>query len=123
MHVTGCRDPIPDASRFRSDVYCEHDRLIPSQKFREKISTRALDILKEAFPEFQPPDTETKVCAICEAVVASDKEATREAKAKADAERMRLLLLSRREFLGGFKIMRMVEDWTYVIMSVQINIL
>jgi hypothetical protein len=49
---------------------------------------QALDILKEAFPEFQPPDTETKVCAICEAVVASDKEATREAKAKADAERV-----------------------------------
>ncbi|KAF8682576.1 Cysteine proteinase [Rhizoctonia solani] len=116
MHVTGCRDPMPDVSRFRSDLYCEHDCLTPTQKFREKISTSALGILKEAFPEFQPPDTETEICTICEAVAANDKEATREARAKAEAERTRLMALYRREFFGGFKVTRLVEDWTYVIL-------
>ncbi|ELU44819.1 Patatin domain-containing protein [Rhizoctonia solani AG-1 IA] len=113
MHVTGCRDPMPDVSRFRSDLYCEHDCLTPTQKFREKISTSALGILKEAFPEFQPPDTETEICTICEAVAANDKEATREARAKAET---RLMALYRREFFGGFKVTRLVEDWTYVIL-------
>ncbi|KAF8758543.1 Cysteine proteinase [Rhizoctonia solani] len=88
MHVTGCRDPMPDVSRFRSDLYCEHDS----------------------------PDTETEICTICEAVAANDKEATREARAKAEAERTRLMALYRREFFGGFKVTRLVEDWTYVIL-------
>ncbi|CAE6449091.1 unnamed protein product [Rhizoctonia solani] len=114
MHVTGCRDPIPDASRFRSDVYCEHDRLTPSQRFRDKISTPALDVLKEAFPEFEPPDTETEICTICEAIAASDREATREARARAEAERTRLLSLSRREPSSALKAMRLAQE-TYII--------
>ncbi|KAH7340859.1 hypothetical protein B0J17DRAFT_653080 [Rhizoctonia solani] len=110
MHVNGCRDPIPDCSRFRSDVYCEHDRLTPSQKFREKISTSALEVLKEAFPEFEPPDTETETCTICEAIATSDREATREARAKAEAEKTRLQGLIRREP----KTLRLLHE-TYII--------
>ncbi|CAE6490373.1 unnamed protein product [Rhizoctonia solani] len=110
MHVNGCRDPIPDASRFRSDVYCEHDRLTPSQKFREKINTSALEVLKEAFPEFEPPDTETETCTICEAIATSDREASREARAKAEAEKTRLQGLIRREP----KTLRLLHE-TYII--------
>ncbi|CAE6483095.1 unnamed protein product [Rhizoctonia solani] len=115
MHVNGCRDPIPDASRFRPDVYCEHDRLTPSQKFREKISTPALEVLKEAFPEFKPPDTETETCTICEAIAANDREASREARAKAEAERTRLSGFARREALGIVKSMRLVQGTYYII--------
>ncbi|CUA74929.1 ubiquitin carboxyl-terminal hydrolase 48 [Rhizoctonia solani] len=115
MHVNGCRDPIPDASRFRSDVYCEHDRLTPSQKFRERISTPALEVLKEAFPEFEPPDTETETCTICEAIAASDREANREARAKAEAERTRLPGLARRDALGTLKATKLVQGTYYLI--------
>ncbi|KAJ1309786.1 hypothetical protein OPQ81_006551 [Rhizoctonia solani] len=114
MHVTGCRDPIPDASRFRSDVYCEHDRLTPSQRLREKISTPALEVIKEAFPEFEPPDTETGTCTLCEAIAASDREASREARARAEAERTRLSGLARREPSSSLKVARLVQG-TYAL--------
>ncbi|CAE7168504.1 unnamed protein product [Rhizoctonia solani] len=114
MHVNGCRDPMPDGSKFRSDVYCEHERLTPSQKFRERISTSALDVLKEAFPEFEPPDTETEICTVCEAIAASDREASREARATAEAEKARLPGLARREALGILKATRLVQG-TYIL--------
>lgn len=76
------------------------------QKAREKISLsvrviaehsyylsltptcKALEVLQEIFPEFQPPDTETETCAVCEALAASDREASKEARTKAEAERV-----------------------------------
>lgn len=115
MHAPGHRDPVPDLPPFRSDVYCEHDGLTHSQKSREKITTAALDVLKEAFPEFDPPDTDTETCTVCEAVAASDREATREARAKAEAERSRLSMLARREFFGSIGVVRFVEGLTHVL--------
>lgn len=76
------------------------------QKSREKISVavrmiaiclyclsltlarKALEVLQEIFPEFQPPSTETETCAVCEALAASGREASKEARAKAEVERV-----------------------------------
>jgi hypothetical protein len=61
----------------------------------EVMFPKALNVLKELFPELDLPDTETETCTVCEAVAASDREATREARAKAEAEKVsRASLLS-----------------------------
>ncbi|KAG8728077.1 hypothetical protein FRC12_022035, partial [Ceratobasidium sp. 428] len=87
MHKPGFRDPIPNTDQFKSDIYCEHEGLVHSQRSREKISTTALSVLQDIFPEFNPPNVETETCSVCEAVAVSDREATRETRAKAEAER------------------------------------
>ncbi|KAG9102662.1 hypothetical protein FRC06_001495 [Ceratobasidium sp. 370] len=114
MHRPGFRDPIPNADRFKPDIYCEHGGLVHSQKSREKISTMALDVLQEIFPEFEPPSTETETCSVCEAVAASDREATKEAKVKAEAERSRLYVLAR-QALSSLEAPRLVEGLEYAL--------
>ncbi|KAG9126666.1 hypothetical protein FRC07_002539 [Ceratobasidium sp. 392] len=114
MHKPGFRDPVPNADQFRPDVYCEHGGLVHSQKSREKISTAALQVLQEIFPEFQPPGTETETCSVCEAVAASDREATKEARVKAETERSRLSVLARSP-LSTLEAPRLIEGLDYAL--------
>ncbi|KAG8713111.1 hypothetical protein FRC11_013264, partial [Ceratobasidium sp. 423] len=111
----GTQNEISDVATHVGDkILCVHGLLDPEESANMKRISMALGVLKEAFPEFEPPDTETETCTICEAIAASDREATREARARAEAERTRLLGLARREPSGAFKTMRLVRD-TYIV--------
>ncbi|KAG9094631.1 hypothetical protein FS749_012099, partial [Ceratobasidium sp. UAMH 11750] len=114
MHRPGFRDPIPNTDQFKPDIFCEHGGLVHSQKSREKISTTALHALQEIFPEFDPPSTETETCPVCEAVAASDREATKEARVKAETERSRLNVLARCS-LSVLEILRLIEGIEYAL--------
>ncbi|CAE6465896.1 unnamed protein product, partial [Rhizoctonia solani] len=96
-------------------IVCTHGLLDPSESVNMKRISMALEVLKEAFPEFEPPDTETETCTICEAIAASDREANREARAKAEAERTRLPGLARRDALGTLKATKLVQGTYYLI--------
>ncbi|KAF5330471.1 hypothetical protein D9619_005916 [Psilocybe cf. subviscida] len=78
MHATGQSDPAPDSEEFRDHIYCEHGGLSLSITNRRKISSDATELLKGLFPTWNPLDSETEACAVCDAQVHISKEDKRE---------------------------------------------
>ncbi|QRW14456.1 ubiquitin carboxyl-terminal hydrolase [Ceratobasidium sp. AG-Ba] len=118
MHKPGHRDPIPNTQQYEPDVYCEHGELTPFLKSRERISTQALCVLQEIFPEFQPPSVEATPCSACEETAATDREASKEARIKSEAERNRLSVLARQP-LVNLEICKLVEGLDYCLIPLK----
>ncbi|KII88369.1 hypothetical protein PLICRDRAFT_92113 [Plicaturopsis crispa FD-325 SS-3] len=90
-------DPPP---HVWDDILCDHGGLSHNLTIRRRISPEACRILKELFPSWNPVPTDTELCAVCDAVIFTSKEGSRDLRRKAEMEKASLKHMHDNALLG-----------------------
>ncbi|KAI0064483.1 cysteine proteinase [Artomyces pyxidatus] len=105
MHVPFQKDPSPDSSSYRGHVECEHGGLSLNTTGRQRISREAYGILKTLFPSWNTLADDVEPCAVCEIVIQSSREDTREQRRHAEDEKAKLRHMHENALTGNVALL------------------
>ena len=88
MHVPYQDDPAPDSPEYDVHVRCEHGGLCPNIACRRRISKEGAQIIQILYPSWNPPSTDFRVCAVCQASISKSHESSRSLRKQAEDEKV-----------------------------------
>ena len=93
MHTPYQDDPAPDSPEYEGHVRCEHGGLCPNIAHRRRVSEEGAQIIQILYPSWNPPSTDVRVCAVCQASIYKSHESNRGLRKQAEDEKVTSTLI------------------------------